>query len=196
MELWWRRRNNNPYSEEFYRRTSTDGITWTQKELCIRSDSASAFLSPSIIYEGGKYKMWTINGETGRFSYFEGVTGKDFTLIREFTIGKSDAWHATVRRSSIGLYEVYYSHGVRHRNYKISYAYSTDNINWSELVEVLKSVPLRFDSELYRPTFVDVKGKRNEIRVMAYGTVSEESEFNIAITRALTFDPTNFQGMN
>lgn len=196
MELWWRRRNNSPYSEEFYRRTSTNGVTWTEKELCFRSDSASAFLSPSIIHEGGKYKMWTINGEDGKIYYFEGVTGKDFSLIREFTIGNSDAWHGTVRRNSSGLYEVYYSHGVRHRNYKISYAYSTDNINWSDPVVVLKSVPLRFDSELYRPTFVDVKGKRNDIRIMAYGTVSENSEFNIAITRALTVDPTNFQGMN
>lgn len=195
LEIWWRRRNNSPFSEEFYRRKSSDGINWTEKELCFKRETSSSELSPSIIYENGKYKMWTMQAE-GTMRYYESTTGTDFVFIREIEVGNVDMWHGSVRRNKDGLYEVYYSHGVRHRNYKISYAYSTDNITYSDPVEVMKSVPLRFDSELYRPSFIDVEGGRNDVRVMAYGTVSEDNEFNIAITRALTVEPTNFQGMN
>lgn len=197
LELWWRRRYSST-SEQFIRRTSTDGVNWTPEEVVFESESGSDILSPSVYYENGMYKMWTLNGNNGEFSYWEGERPEDFALIRKFTVGEGDAWHAQVKKTGSGEYEMYFSHGIRSQNYYISHSKSTDNINWSEPEVVIRSVPLRYDSQLYRPSFVDIPGKlrTNTLRVIAYGMYHENNIWNTGISIAYKEAPTHARGLN
>ena len=44
------------------KRTTTDGIHWSKAQNVLVSDARTdRILSPAIIYENGRYKMWTVN---------------------------------------------------------------------------------------------------------------------------------------
>lgn len=59
LELWWRVYNSANITNGYYRRTSTDGVTWTAKAL-VYDSTGRDILSPAIIYEDSKYKLWGV----------------------------------------------------------------------------------------------------------------------------------------
>jgi sucrose-6-phosphate hydrolase SacC (GH32 family) len=65
--------------EGVYRLTSTDGIHWSEKECLyytIDSDWTSV-LSPSIIYDEGKYKIWFVY-KRQCLKYYESADGTNW----------------------------------------------------------------------------------------------------------------------
>ena len=75
MECWYRKciykQGYDDYGAEvIYRKKSTDGVTWTEKEEVYRHSSNNTYLnsvlSPSVIYDENKYKIWIIATENGK----------------------------------------------------------------------------------------------------------------------------------
>lgn len=54
-DLW----TGNP--DRLWLTTSTDGITWTTPVLILTSDGTEIFRSPSIVWDGANYILWTCN---------------------------------------------------------------------------------------------------------------------------------------
>ena len=62
LECYWRQVDNRTRIDQILKRTTTDGIHWTDAKVVLVSDAkVDGILSPAILYEDGKYKMWTVN---------------------------------------------------------------------------------------------------------------------------------------
>ena len=62
LECYWRQVDNRTRIDKIMKRTTTDGIHWSKAQNVLVSDARTdRILSPAIIYENGRYKMWTVN---------------------------------------------------------------------------------------------------------------------------------------
>ena len=74
LEIWYRF-NINDGTEQLMRKTSTNGVTWSNREIVFDlTDEPNFALSPSVIFEDNKYKMWFVGTESGIY-YTESSTG-------------------------------------------------------------------------------------------------------------------------
>lgn len=176
MECWWRthyQSGTNAEHEVIYRKTSSDGITWSEKEELYRVHDASAgsCLSPAIIYEDGLYKIWFVYRQQV-MKYCESTTGTDWTFIRDIHVDNPDypchkVWHIDVIHTNKGYEFVGCYHPIwdYNDNRYVYYAVSEDNVTYSKPVLILTQGELgNFDSsELYRPSIL-----RQDNKVMVY----------------------------
>lgn len=96
LELWWRYVNTTleVAPEIIYRMTSTDGINWTAKEVVNNNDSGDhvRYLSPSVLYDGSKYRIWVVNSTDNTIDYYEAQRGTE--AIPEESIALDDTMMA------------------------------------------------------------------------------------------------------
>lgn len=140
LECWWRFYDGLNRDVIIFRKTSEDGVNWGEKEqLLISPDMKYDFLSPSVIYEDGIYKMWSINQHAGyAFEYRESNDAKSWSNPREieFKYERSEfySWHVDVIHTPKG-YEVTMSASSRnvtgHNDMPLFYSYSADNVNYT-----------------------------------------------------------------
>ena len=84
----------NDATRQLVLRTSTDGVTWTPKVVLL--DNAYEDVSPAVLWDKDRYRMWTI-------VYDVGVTGGTNTLyVREAT-NPAGPWSAPVACTVLGL---------------------------------------------------------------------------------------------
>jgi hypothetical protein len=155
--------------EGVYRLTSKDGIIWSEKEYLyhvIDTEWASV-LSPSIIYDEGKYKIWFAY-QRDCLKYYESADGTDWQYIRDISIGINPLgnyllWHFDMIKTEkgyefVGCYQI---NGEFDRNNFIAYSWSDSNIIFEPALCVLANGPKgSFDDlELYRPCLVKVHNK-------------------------------------
>lgn len=180
LECWYRRIYTGVQKEEFFRRTSTDGVNWATEESCFISEgSITQNLSPSIIFEEGKYKMWTCSNST-TIHYYEGITGKDFSKIRDIIlpVGSTSVWHQDIIHTANG-YEMlnYNNNGTLH------YCKSDDNITYSKPVLILEKTNNANDwcgQNLYRSSFFIKDGY---YYIFYSGQKMNTMEWKIGLTR-------------
>ena len=61
LECWWRYVDDVSNKVILYRRKTTDGVNWSEKEAVITANRKKQdYLSPAIIYEDNMYKMWFV----------------------------------------------------------------------------------------------------------------------------------------
>ena len=172
LECWYRfvsDYNTNPVIESLRRRTTTDGVTWTDEEIMYTNSSGeyAKMLSPSIIWNGSKYCMWAINGDDSPIGvdYLESDDGETWTFIRKIVLGYVDGngirytpWHGDVIVDN-GLYIMCmmcrYNAGVNSK-WIIFLTTSSDNVNWSTPEVIIYGNPDGWDKYMYRPTIVKV----------------------------------------
>jgi hypothetical protein len=78
LEIWWRYVDDTAHTTMLKRKTSLDGVTWDVNENIFAGDtSANDHMSPSVIFENGKYKMWCITNNPLKVKYYESATGLD-----------------------------------------------------------------------------------------------------------------------
>ncbi|MCC8016276.1 MAG: Ig-like domain-containing protein [Clostridiales bacterium] len=142
LECWWRFFNRPSNNHVILRRkTTSDWVHWSETEDMLVADMNSyGFLSPAIIYENGKYRMWAVN-ENSNYSvdYRESSDGKNWSDIRQINIKYDDkklaSWHLGVIHTAKG-YEMsvsaYYPGTNDRLHMNLYYAYSADNINYSK----------------------------------------------------------------
>lgn len=96
LEIWYRyvgNYNNPPVSEIIYRQTTKDGINWTEKEVVFNNASGkyTQWLSPAVIHDGEKYKVWVVNDTTKLIDYYESVAASpavNISLEDAMSVGK------------------------------------------------------------------------------------------------------------
>lgn len=202
MECWYRKciykQGYDDYGAEvIYRKKSTDGVTWTEKEEVYRHSSNNTYLnsvlSPSVIYDENKYKIWIIATENGKrkLKYYETATGSNWQFVRDIEINDPDGiynmWHFDIIKSTEG-YEFVgaYQHGLAFdKNNYIFYSKSDDNITYSTPIKILGvGYDGNFDDlELYRPCLIR---KENEL-MMYYGAQKNKAIWHIGLLRFNNF---------
>ena len=199
MELWVRYCSRGTDGlengwEGVYRLTSTDGINWSDKEELYHTVDTSwaSVLSPSVIYDEGKYKIWFIY-QRSCLKYYESADGRNWQYIKDIsnniaTLGSYKMWHFDMIKTDKGYEFVccYQINGKFDKNNYIGYSYSLDNEYFEPVIPVLSNGPKgSFDDlELYRPCLVKVNNKYR----MYYGAQKNIRIWHIGLVEAPTME--------
>lgn len=165
LECWYRY-NAGDGAEYIYRRTSIDGVTWAPQETMYTAPTGKQCLSPAIIYENSKYRMWFVN-EIGNIMYMEAADGLSWSspIKPNYTLPATYvAWHIDVVKTELGyetLLCVYKTGEFGLDNKILMNSRSTDGITWDEFNVCLtpsQSVGAFDNGQIYRSTFVKING--------------------------------------
>lgn len=106
MECWYRYRNKTTNEEKFLRRTTIDGVNWTPKEVVYMftvDTSRTWGVSPTLIHENGKYRMWFVSGDgiwLTESTTGEASTWSELAWVRVNWLDESiDPWHIDVTKN-------------------------------------------------------------------------------------------------
>ncbi len=140
LECWWRYVDDEAETETstIYRVTTIDGLHWTEKEIVFhandRKQSLSDWVSPSVIYENGVYKLWYVVHRT--VYYTESTNLQVWTEPIDCAIPVADGtkiWHIDVIATDLG-YEMlsvnYKNNAKNHHGMSLYYAQSPDETSW------------------------------------------------------------------
>lgn len=142
LECWWRFYDYANLKVALCRKTTKDGVHWSEREEMYASEDMTKydFLSPALIYEDGIYKMWSINHKN-HFSigYRESKDGRTWSEERIIDVQYEDPiynnWHLDVMHTPKG-YEMDISSSRKdtrgHLDMSLYYTYSPDNINYTK----------------------------------------------------------------
>lgn len=105
MEIWYLGRTDSTIKSGgtllLFRKVSSDGVHWSEYEIM---RDLVGYLSPSIVYSEGKYKLWAIepstSGREGALAYSESTDGDTWTPFEKCTFGGyygiEKIWHGAV----------------------------------------------------------------------------------------------------
>ena len=169
MELWYRASKvaNGDIDTTFYRKKSTDGVNWTAREAMFnnKKNSQGEIVSPAIIFEDGKYKMWyTRASVTGAHiqEYAESTTGKTWesrVLDIKFDFKDYYFWHGDVYKHDDGKIDMVIGCKSATEPWSVFYTYSYDNINFVEPMLLIKPTVSTNNwdkDDLYKPSLTKV----------------------------------------
>ncbi|MDR2381171.1 MAG: hypothetical protein LBE08_08385 [Bifidobacteriaceae bacterium] len=170
FELWFRynparagetRADNS--TNIIYRMNSPDGVTWSEKEV-IFDGGIPNYMSPSLIAEGEKYRLWYSN-YGGELVYSE-ATGPDFLSWSDpqaVTVEMGQGyvpWHQEIRPTDSGYEALLVGYRTDPASQKSSfalfYAQSTDGLNFGQAHQIDPAkVDLRLAGhQLYKSSLV------------------------------------------
>lgn len=167
LELWYREAWNGSSTqagaptayERIWRRTTTDGKTWTAPEQMYQRDGGVAFLlAPALIWDNVAqlYRIWAVYNSSD-LRYYESPDGHNWQFIRSTGI---TGWHADVTYTPGVGYEVLMYVMGNVPNNKITWSVSTDLITYSAPKDVIFGRGAgHWDATLYRPSLVKVDKK-------------------------------------
>ena len=128
------------------KRTTTDGIHWSKAQNVLVSDARTdRILSPAIIYENGRYKMWTVNCKK-KFPvlYRESKDGFHWTtpstIQLKYPSDRLRSWHLDVIHTEKGyeMLVVAFYKGHRHREMNLYYTSSKNEHDFKKCITILK----------------------------------------------------------
>lgn len=173
LEIWYRGAGS---VETIYRRRSSDGVTWGDREVMFRGSSGlSSYLSPAIIYEDGIYKIWAGSGNpSGYLKYYESADGTAWELKATTNL---EGWHFDVIHTEEG-YEAFISD--TQPGASVSYSKSADGITWEDKTQLLTAgASGNWDaSRLYRTSAVKING----YYFVYYTGVAADGSWGIGLT--------------
>lgn len=170
LECWWRYVDDIHYITALYRRKSSDGIHWSEKEcMTLTGRKSIDYVSFALIYEDHLYKMWSV--AKLKPQYCESVDGKEWSERRAIELelpSTLKVWHLDVIHTEKYGYEMLFvpfdseQDEFRH-HMSLYYAYSSDNKSYSKPLCILKPTGKEdtWDSTgLYRSSLLyDINGK-------------------------------------
>ncbi len=112
IECWYRFTHRDGIDNKFnnlqlVRKTSSDGINWSKRDVLVNlatsegDNLGNMVVSPAILYQDGKYRMWYVNSESREqreLSYSESIDGKNWAEYKRCTLQGIDntPWHIDV----------------------------------------------------------------------------------------------------
>ncbi|MBE6160156.1 MAG: hypothetical protein E7157_03825 [Lactobacillales bacterium] len=145
IECYWRYVDDIKGEVIIYKRTTRDGIKWTEKEEFLKAKrNQTDYLSPVVMYENKKYLVWYVDRDkTVKYIEYD-KNEKKWTAPRLIDI-KYDlpllSWHLDVIKTDKG-YEailVAFDSWKNRGKMKLYYASSEDNIKWTKAKQILST---------------------------------------------------------
>ncbi len=164
LECYWRYVDEIENEAILYRRYTTDGVHWSEKEVSAIAKARQQkhdYVSPAILFENGIYKMWyvnknnTINYETSS----DGLHWENRQVIKMKYEEKVKTWHLDVIHTEHG-YEmiiVAYQNWDKHNDMNLYYTNSEDGINWTTAKTIIEPATRtkQWDNRgIYRSSFI------------------------------------------
>ena len=201
LEFWYR---STVFSQgdNISRIVSSDGANWSKPQIMY---SLRSCLSPAVIYEDNKYKLWYIDGSQDnqplKCMYIESEDGTSWSNPVEVNLnlpGNYVPWHIDVVHTDLGYETVFcgYRDGELYQNNRVLfYAVSQDGLTFNNTRIILRqtSDKTAWDSQqIYRSSFVKVNG----IYKLFYSAQSQNGEWHIGLTQGYNIDNLSGYGAN
>lgn len=174
LELWWRYCDQADAKEYIYRKVTTDGVSWTAKELLYQSQSEdsghyASYLCPCAIFDGTKYLIWVVNYRSDSIKYYESNDGKNWVYVRDIQLQyfhngvEYRAWHMDIIKDGDKYLMVMMAKSKADTNdtrgWVLFYSESEDNTIWTAPKILMLPNEDGWDTGLYRSTIVKVGGE-------------------------------------
>lgn len=195
LEVWYRWRDKISGNEQLYRNYSTDGTSWGSRELVYNfSFGDTTTLSPAVLFEDGKYKMWYVN-QNRQIRYCESYVPENWQHLwennkiinipfaDEYSSSNYKVWHIDVKHTEIGyelLINAYKSSEENQNKNELFYTKTTDNITFEKAKKILQPTTgtTRFDNKMiYKSTLIKVNG----MYYVIYGAMNTNNEFQCGL---------------
>ena len=148
LELFWRYicdDGGKIGTVTIFRSVSYDGVTWEPKTVFLFVDDRNVYdyVSPAITLQDNVYRMWYVDVDKKAYyaEIVDGVIGEPTLLNIPFQ-GKLVPWHLDViYNKEKNLYEMVvsaYTNRADRQTMSMFYTTSTDNVNWSTPIEIIK----------------------------------------------------------
>lgn len=194
LECWYRY-SKNGVLEEIWRRTSKDGRTWSNKELMLETDGKpiNMVMSPAIIWENGKYKMWAVTASPFRVEYRESENGKNWTKPLGLKIQLSKdivPWHVEVKKTDLGyemLLNAFNDKGKDANTKFLMSSISSNGIDWEEFKNSMKASEQKGKwngKMIYRSSFIKV----DKLYIVYYSAMSFDIVWGLGIAMGNSLD--------
>ena len=187
LECYWRYVDDVDNEVTIYRRWTTNGVDFSDKEIFIKSENRKNrdYVSPAIIYENGTYKMWYVDKKAVRYRETkDGINWSDVeTVDFNYKDGKLYTWHIDVIKTEKGYEMIMVAYqNVNIRNtMKLYYTYSKNETkDWATAVKILEptSRTENWDnSGLYRSSMI----YENGIYIVFYSGIGVKNTHGIGI---------------
>lgn len=162
LECWWRSFDTSTSQDCIKRRVSTNSVDFEPTEIVFDYGSAG-ILSPAVIYENGKYKLWFCGG--GKVLYKETIGSSindwtaNTTLPIDFAGNGLTAWHMDVIKTLKGYEFVVQAWvvGVGNNNTSDLYYVLYDGATYSEPKLIIERGDLPTDNDymgIYRASIL------------------------------------------
>lgn len=188
LEMWYRY-SDNGITDTIYRVSTKDGVNWSIPEQLYKSNPNLRVLSPSIIFDDNRYKLWYITdiNENSRIRYMESTDGHAWTYPADVWAGMAESympWHMDVTKID-GVYHYLISsfkYGESRLNNRVIFygnsQYERSIGNMSLLLE--PSIGDGWDdAQIYRPSLVYVNG----IYKLYYSAMDKNMKWHIGLTQ-------------
>lgn len=161
------------------RKVSYNGIEWSNFEVICESP----YLSPSVIWEEGKYKLWGIGyssaGTKGTLAYMESTDGKEWSEKTLCTIDGQDngwaVWHGSVSKVKDQYFFAYMDDDYCSKS--LYFACSSDGVNFEKCKETIELTKEWFS--FYRPFLLYAEDQLHCI----YGLIDREQNRYLGYSR-------------
>ncbi|WP_454659283.1 BppU family phage baseplate upper protein [Bacillus mycoides] len=186
IEVYWRYVDDSLGTITIYRKTSTNGVNWSEKEIALQDDrNKQDYLSPAIIFEDNKYKMWAV-GNGYKVIYAESALGTNWGTFREINIpfeSPMNPWHLDVIHTDQGyeMVVVAFKDGQDRNTMSLFHSKSNDNVNYSTAKEILSPSNQEFTWDnrgIYRSSITKIDG----IYYIYYSGVNKNWERGTGLT--------------
>ncbi len=148
----WRRANNS--INTYYRRTSTDGVHWTNAQQLMQGKNG--YLSMCVNYEEGKYKIWyaTYGGDLFSSQSKDALHWTDPVLCTVPLPKGLQCYHQDIIRYKSKYYLLQTAEKVSNYTFQLYLLQSSDGIHFTQVQQVVptKDQSLWNDVSLYRST--------------------------------------------
>lgn len=201
LECWYRYVSsyNSPLVREVLcRRTSTDGMNWSEEEVILENNSGdyAHYLSPAIISIDGIYNMWVVSDKGGyHVDYYESDEQLNFKLVREIWLDykydvedtKYRPWHLDLIVDNNQFVMVIMCKEIKGsgpRRWDLFLSLSDDNISYSEPKLIIHGSKDGWDQYIYRSSIV----KTNDGYRIYYSGLNSMGKHGIGLSESLTLD--------
>lgn len=206
LECWYRLTDKVGAHDYILRKTSIDGVAWSEREIMYDTLSDGGyFISPSVLYEDGKYKMWGV-GKADKILYLEGVTGKnDWSEPVEVPVTYRGVeglpWHLEVMKD-LGKYVLIlnaFRRATVTEKRVIMIAESVDGLSFNDLRTIIDAPTMyanKWDNDIiYRATLINTGGHyklyyggMNVNKIWGIGMVEGESLDSLKSSTQISFN--------
>lgn len=192
LELWYRefvKITKDASQETLYRITSSDGKDWSDPEtMTAAMGDKLQLISPSVVFEDGRYKMWIMRDWYVLFS--ESADGKNWGPFSAITAdGKAvHSWHPDVMK----IDGVYYLLNLNRKSREdvggeLSYSTSTDGIHFTAEKHLLSNTGDKADADGYRIYRSSMIIEPDGVQLY-YGQTSFDNQWTIGIAAGRNLD--------
>ena len=193
LECWYRGVTGT--TETIYRKSTTDGMVWSEREtLRTTTGSTSKQICPIVKYFDNKYNIWI--SENRNLAFYESTDGTNWNLIRRYDL---PLWHFDILLND-GKYKLFC--GVGGSLDSLSLYSSDDNITFTlknEKILETGQVGNFDDARIYKPSCIYENGQY----YLFYGGWSNKSlthavngDCKIGFTRTFDGNIANLVGLD